>query len=119
MNDIMKLHEGKFELLSYRNKHSACEELPFLPELITYSTPSGSVLDPSSKVKDLGVILTPDCKWQTHINIMADNARQMASWTLGVFISRSEEVMMTLYKSMVRSRLEFCCHFGIHTKFRI
>ena len=109
MNDNMKLHEGKFELLSYRNKHSACEELPFLPDLTTYSTPSGSVLEPSPKVKDLGVILTPDCKWQTQINIMADNARQMAAWTLGVFSSRTEEVMMTLYKTMVRSRLEFCC----------
>ena len=33
----------------------------------------------------------------------------MASWVLSAFASRSPTVMLTLYKSMVRSRLEYCC----------
>ena len=33
----------------------------------------------------------------------------MASWVLSAFRDRSTLLMLTLYKSMVRSRLEYCC----------
>ena len=33
----------------------------------------------------------------------------MAAWVLSVFRDRSTLVMMTLYKTMVRSKLEYCC----------
>ena len=33
----------------------------------------------------------------------------MAAWTLSAFRDRSEFVMLTLYKSLVRSKLEYCC----------
>ena len=33
----------------------------------------------------------------------------MAAWTLSAFRDRSEMVMLTLYKSLVRSKLEYCC----------
>ena len=33
----------------------------------------------------------------------------MASWVLSAFSDRSPTVMLTLYKSIVRSRLEYCC----------
>ena len=33
----------------------------------------------------------------------------MAAWTLSAFRDRSQVVMLTLYKSMVRPKLEYCC----------
>ena len=33
----------------------------------------------------------------------------MAAWTLSAFRDRSVNVMLTLYKSMVHSKLEYCC----------
>ena len=33
----------------------------------------------------------------------------MATWTLSAFRDRSQLAMLTLYKSMVRSKLEYCC----------
>ena len=33
----------------------------------------------------------------------------MASWVLSVFAERSAEVLLILYKSLVRSRAEYCC----------
>ena len=33
----------------------------------------------------------------------------MAAWVLSVFRDRSQLVMLSLYKSMVRSKLEYCC----------
>ena len=59
-------------------------------------------------MKDFGVTLTPDCLWTTQVNTMADSAKRMASWVLGTFKNRSVPVMTLLYKTMVRSRLEYC-----------
>ena len=33
----------------------------------------------------------------------------MASWVLGVFKDRTTPVMLQLYKSLIRSRVEYCC----------
>ena len=40
---------------------------------------------------------------------MVTNARTIASWVLGVFKDRSKVTMLQLYKSLVRSRVEYSC----------
>ena len=60
-------------------------------------------------VKDLGIYLSDDLSWTPHINIMVNNARKMASCVLGVFKVRTKDVMLQLYKSMIRCRVEYCC----------
>ena len=105
----MDLHEDKFEVLNYKiNSSKLLGELPFTSALHSYETSNGKELPPSNSVKDLGVTLTPDCLWTTQINTMAESAKRMASWVLGTFKSRSVPVMTLLYKTMVRSRLEYC-----------
>ena len=106
----MVLHEDKFEFLAYRTPRSKIlEELPFTAQWIQYSTPSGLSLHPSSSVKDLGVILSPDLKWSLQVSEAVQNANKMANWVLSVFTDRSKDVLLTLYKSIVRSRLEYSC----------
>jgi hypothetical protein len=40
---------------------------------------------------------------------MVAGAIKTASWVLGVFKDRSKPVMLQLYKSLIRSRVEYCC----------
>ena len=40
---------------------------------------------------------------------MAQSARKMASWVLSAFRDRSPNTMLTLYTTMERTRLEYCC----------
>ena len=40
---------------------------------------------------------------------MVDNARRLTAWVLSVFKDRSEKTIMCLYKSIIRSRLEYLC----------
>ena len=106
----MELHENKFELLTYRTHRSKLlEELPFTSEWLEYNTPLGQVILPSKIVKDLGVYLSNDIGWSAQVNEAVQSANKMANWVLSVFFTRSESVMLTLFRSHVRSRLEYSC----------
>ena len=48
-------------------------------------------------------------KWSLQVTIAAQNANKMANWVLSVFSDRSKDVLLTLYKSIVLSRLEYSC----------
>ena len=112
LNNNMELNEDKYELLNYklRTPNSVLlRELPFTAQLFSYSTMNGCSIEPCEVVRDLGVNLSSDMSWTPHINIMVANARTMASWALGVFRDRSKTTMLTLYKSMIRCKLEYCC----------
>ena len=84
-------------------------ELPFTAELAQYTTPSGHILQTSQHARDLGINMSADYTWSYHIGEMINNARKAASWVLGVFKTRSLTVMILLFKSLVRSRVEYCC----------
>ena len=105
----MSLHENKFELMSYRLAFAELlRELPFSSEWCTYNTPGGTVLEPSSTVKDLGITLSCDGSWKPHIDRIAKSAATVANWILGAFKDRSG-IMLMLYKALVRPILEYCC----------
>ena len=106
----MKLHEQKFELLNHLHaKNSVLSELPFYTETLSYHVSSEIVLQPVEKVRDLGVMVSSDLAWSAHIGSMVSNARSKLSWVFSVFKTRDRVVMTTLYKSLVRSLLEYCC----------
>ena len=107
----MKLHQNKSELLQHIFNPDAklMKELPFVQYETGYKTVDGSLIEPSTHVRDLGVTITHDLSWSHHINKIADKGRQAAAWVLGVFKARDSHTMMVLYKSLVRSHIEYCC----------
>ena len=106
----MVLHEDKFVVMNYCLKAwHLLRELPFSVETRQYTTTEGKILEASHYTRDLGVYLSDDCTWSYHINTMTRDARRIASWVLGAFRDRSIVTMMTLFKSLVRSKLEYCC----------
>ena len=106
----MKLHEQKFELLNHlHNGKSSLSELPFAVESLQYKVSSQEILCPVEDVRDLGVQVSNDLSWSGHIVSMVTKARSTLSWVFSVFKTRDRTVMTTLYKSLVRSTLEYCC----------
>ena len=106
----MQLNESKFEVLNYKLNHcKLLREMPFSNKNYEYNITSGEIIEPAQIVRDLGVILSSDCSWTPHIQKMLDSARKIASWVLSVFSNRSPFLMLTLFKTMVRSKLEYCC----------
>ena len=106
----MQLHEQKFQLMvAEANPHTIASELPFHMEDLSYRVSDTITLFPEDSLRDLGVLITSDIKWSTHIGTIAKKARSVISWILSVFRCRSEDAMLTLYKSLARSHLEYCC----------
>ena len=105
----MALHEKKFEYLSHSTKHKLLDELPFKNEYYTYTTSSGIEINPKNSVRDLGIHISPNLSWTPHITSITESAKKMASWCLSVFRNRDRNIMIPLYKSLVRSRLEYLC----------
>ena len=113
----MALHKDKFEYICHRyNKNDSLSELPFTCELFQYSVSNEKLLQPVHQLRDLGVLISSDLSWSPHIRAIADKARKKAAWVLSVFYTRTPEVMLTLYKSMVRSLLEYCSPLWNPTK---
>ena len=106
----MSLNEEKFEVLHYTlNRTLLLRQLPFTSDLDTYYTPDGSEIEPKPCVRDLGVRLANDLSWDLHIGKMTAEARRMSGWVLRAFKTRQTKPMLILYKSLVRSKLEYCC----------
>ena len=108
----MRLHSKKFELIIHRanpNSIGLSKELPFLYTVSSYQLPDSSTLFETMDLRDLGIQVSANGSWSNHINKIVDKAKGVSSWVCSVFKSRNKEVMITLFKSIVRSHLEYCC----------
>ena len=109
----MKLNNNKFEFLSHdlnttNHKLTLLKELPFFNELKSYIVSDNIVISPSTHVRDLGVIIDNKLTWNIHYNTICKKAKQLSAWILHTFYSRDKSTMLVLFKSLIRSRLEYC-----------
>jgi len=97
----MTFNSKKLELLRYGNNSTLKAES-------SYISPDGSLIPEKAHVKDLGVMMSNTGTFSEHINTVCQKARDMCSWILRTFKSRSPEVMKTLWKSLVLPILDYC-----------
>ena len=96
----MELNESKFMLL----QHGSNENMKH-----PYNISEDFTLKKSEFAKDLGILVDMDLKWRQQIATATASATQLAGWALRVFRSREKEVVLTLYKSLIRPKLEYGC----------
>ena len=85
----MKLNDDKFEVLRYGTNNE-------LKESTTYTTPKGLPIEAKTEVKDLGVVMSDDNKFNKQIDHVITKAKNMASWILRTFRTRARVPMLTL-----------------------
>ena len=107
----MSSNDDKFELIQHHasiRNFQTLSELPFVFHDNCYFT-SQTTIEPSNHTTDLGVIVENNLSFKMHISDIVQRARNKLSWALSVFISRNVEVVLTLYKSLVRPIVDYCC----------
>jgi len=70
---------------------------------------NGVQLERVSEEKDLGVIISEDLKWEKQCSEAVMKANRMWGMIKRDFVDRSKETVISLYKSLVRPNLEYCC----------
>ena len=99
--DVNMVFNGdKFEMLRFwPNK-----EKPATP----YIDPEGNIIEEKEHLRDLGVELSSDLTFSRHIENIVSDASRLVGWIMRTFRRRSKGVMITLWKSLIQSRLDYC-----------
>ena len=69
-----------------------------------------NIIGPTTHVLDLGVSMSSNCTFDFHISNLYKRFSNLAGWILRTFSIRDPQVMLTLYKSLVMSRLIDASH---------
>ena len=98
----MSLNDDKFECLRYGSNKD-------IKEQSSYKSPTDLEIEVKDHVKDLGIIMSSDCTFHEHISQTVATAKSLTGWILRTFCTRSALPMLTLWKSLVLPKLDYCC----------
>ena len=71
-------------------------------------SPDNTPIEEKSHLRDLGVEISSDLTFQTHIENTLTAANRLVGWSLRTFRRRSSMVMMTIWKSLIQCKLDYC-----------
>ena len=72
-----------------------------------YTEPNMEIISPSMNVLDLGIYMSGDCTFNYHISSLSKKCANLSGWILRTFYTRDCITMLTLFKSIVLSRLDY------------
>ena len=102
LENNMKFNSKKIERMRYGPQND-------LKTTTHYTSDDGSPIKEVVDVKDLGITMSSDGTFRTHIRNITEASRLQCSWILRTFQTRDQAPMITLWKSLVQSKLEYCC----------
>ena len=96
----MVFNSEKFECIRYWPK---CNKPDF-----QYKSPDGSSIEERKDLRDLGVQMSNDLTFRVHISNTVTAANRLVGWAMRTFRRRSRVVMLTIWKTLVQSKLDYC-----------
>jgi len=100
----MTFNDKKFVLLRYGLENQV-EEDDYKYEVVG---PTGQIIQASQSARDLGVQMNCDTTFTEHIEKTVSSCRTVIGMILRSFHTREELPMMTLYRALVLSKLDYC-----------
>ena len=98
-NVNMTFNSDKFECLRFWPRKSK-------PDFL-YRSPDGTVIEEKQHLRDLGVEMASDLTFSVHIANTVAAANKLVGWTLRTFRRRSKMVMLTIWKCIIQSKLDY------------
>ena len=97
----MHFNEAKFEVLRFWADRSAAPD-------ILYMAPDGGPIEEKDCTRDLGVQVGTDLMFTAQVDRAVAAGSRMAGWIMRTFRHRGRSVMLTLLRSLVQPRLDYC-----------
>ena len=97
----MVFNASKFGLLRFWQDRDKAPD-------ILYMAPDGSPIEEKASLRDLGVRISSDISFNTQIEMTVKSGSNMAGWALRTFRRRGRQLMLTILRSLVQPRLDYC-----------
>ena len=97
----MQFNAGKFELVRFWLDHDKAPD-------ILYMAPDGGPIEEKDSLRDLGVRISSDLSFSMQIDLTVNSGSRMAGWALRTFRGRGKHLMLTLLRSLIQPRLDYC-----------
>ena len=97
----MELNGDKIECLRYGTNQE-------LQNSTSYKSNSGSTIQEKDSAIDLGITMSNDATFKVHIRNAITEGQWQCTWILRTFSTRHFTPMLTLWKSLVQSKLDYC-----------
>ena len=101
----MEFNGDKFECIRYWPDNDLGA---VFKEEFKYKNEEDKIIEEKSHIKDLGIMLSDNLTFSHHIDKMTTACRKLSGWVMRTFRTRSKAVMMTIWKSLLQSRLDYC-----------
>ncbi len=99
---LMKLNHSKCKVM-HIGKYNTCAEYT----MIDRETSIKYKLAVTKSERDLGIKITDDLKWHTHVSTIASKANSIPGWFKSAFMCRDLRLWTRLYSTYIRPHLEF------------
>ena len=94
------MHLTKFHYITFSSKESSCLSNVYIhPEL--------NIINPSSEVLNVGLYMSSNGNFDFHVSCVYKRCSNTSGWILITFSTWETRTMMTLFKSIVLSRLDY------------
>ena len=97
----MLFNAGKFELLRFWQDRDAALD-------ILYMAPDGGPIEEKDSLRDLGVRISTDLSFSDQVDLTVESGNRMAGWALRTFRGRNRYLMLTILRSLIQPRLDYC-----------
>ena len=98
----MEFNSKKFEILRY-GKNQILKDSTF------YLTPQfEEIIEEKESLRDLGVIMTNDCSFSNHVDLVCSKVRQKSGWIFRTFKNRQAWFLKMIWKSLVQPHVDYC-----------
>ena len=100
-NVNMKFNSDKFECVRYWSNQANAPAFQYI-------SPDNKPIEVKSNLRDLGVQLSSSLNFSIHIGNTITAASRLVGWGLRTFRGRTRKVMLTLLKSIVQPKMDYC-----------
>ena len=98
----MAFNSSKFEVLRYGSNSA-------LKESTNYLTPDcNAIIEEKDNLRDLGVIMSNDATFSSHVEHVCKQVRQKSGWILRTFNSRQTWFLKFMWKTLVQGHIDYC-----------
>ena len=101
-NNNMKFNGTKFQLLRYGPDEDMKDSTLY------FTANMDDVIQQCSSLRDLGVILADNGKFEEHIEKVTKTVRQKVGWVMRTFFTRRTDIMKQLWKTLIQCHIDYC-----------